>query len=100
MRVAIGAHRHVNRVLMVVKFGNWRNCCNTSLVTIAVCNTLDEAQLLKARLAGSNVSAFIPDEFMAQTESPVLFTGGIRVQVPAEQAEEARLVVADPGNTP
>jgi hypothetical protein len=37
---------------------------------------------------------------MAQTESPVLFTGGIRVQVPAEQAEEARLVVADPGNTP
>jgi hypothetical protein len=70
------------------------------MVTIAVCNTLDEAQLLKARLAGSSVSAFIPDEFMAQTELPVLFIGGVRVQVSPDQAEEARWVVADPGNAP
>ena len=70
------------------------------MVTIAVFNTLDEAQLLKARLEGSNVKAFIPDEFMAQTELPILFTGGVRVQVSPEQAEEARRVVADPGNTP
>jgi len=68
------------------------------MVTIAVCNNLDEAQLLRARLAGSSVSAFIPDEFMAQTELPVLFTGGVRVQVSPEQAEAARLVVADPGD--
>jgi hypothetical protein len=67
------------------------------MVTIAVCNSLDEAQLLKARLECSGVRAFIPDEFMAQTELPVLFTGGVRVQVSSEEVDEARRVVADPG---
>jgi len=69
------------------------------MVTIAVCNSLDEAQLLKARLEGSGVRAFIPDEFMAQNELPVLFTGGVRVQVSPEVEEEARRVMADPGKT-
>jgi hypothetical protein len=69
------------------------------MVTIAVCNSLDEAQLLKARLEGSGVQAFIPDEFMAQNELPVLFTGGVRVQVSPEVEGEARRIMADPGKT-
>jgi hypothetical protein len=70
------------------------------MVTVARCNNLDEAQLLKTRLAGSGITAFIPDEFMAQNEWPALSAvGGIRVQVPPDQAEAARRVIADQGGT-
>ena len=67
------------------------------MVTIAVFYSIDEANLLKARLEGSGIQAFIPDAFMAQTEGPALFTGGIRVQVEDEAEAEARRVMADPG---
>jgi hypothetical protein len=68
------------------------------MVTIASCNNLDQAQLLKARLAGSGIDAFIPDEFMAQNELPIFFaSGGVRVQVATDDVEQARRVVADPG---
>jgi hypothetical protein len=70
------------------------------MVTIAVFYSIDEANLLKARLECSGIQAFIPDAFMAQTEGPALFTGGIRVQVPEDMADEARRVLADPGNAP
>ena len=68
------------------------------MVTIAVFYSIDEANLLKARLECSGVRAFIPDEFMAQSELPVLFTGGIRVQVEDEAVAEARRILADPGS--
>lgn len=67
------------------------------MVTVAQCNSIDEALLLRSLLEGNGIKAFVPDEMTAQTAPPYLFAGmGVRVQVDAKDAEIARLLIAHP----
>lgn len=64
--------------------------------TVAACNSLDEALLLKSLLEGSGIAAIVPDEHAAHIAPPyVLIGGGVRVQVPDEDEEDARRIIAD-----
>jgi len=65
------------------------------MVTIAACNSLDEALLLKSLLEGSGIAAIVPDEHSAHIAPPyVLAGGGVRVQVPEEEEADARRILA------
>jgi len=62
--------------------------------TVAACNSLDEALLLKSLLEGSGIAAIVPDEHSAHIAPPyVLVSGGVRVQVPDEDEEDARRIL-------
>ena len=62
--------------------------------TVAACNSLDEALLLKSVLEGSGIAAIVPDEHAAHIAPPyVLIGGGVRVQVPDEDEEDARRIL-------
>ncbi len=69
------------------------------MVTIAHCPSVDEALMLKSMLAGSGITAFVPDELTAQTAPPYLFASstGVRVQVAEEDAETALALIAETG---
>jgi hypothetical protein len=68
------------------------------MVTVAQCSSIDEALLLKSMLAGSGVTAFVPDELTAQNAPPYLFAStGVRVQVAEEEAETALALIASAG---
>ena len=62
------------------------------MTTIAHCNTVDEALLLRSVLEGSGIPAFVPDELIAQTAQQNLFASvtRVRVQVAEEHAKAAR----------
>ena len=61
-------------------------------VTVRTCKDVPEAQLVRSMLEAGGIRAVIPDENAATTlGSPlVLDTGGVRVQVAAEDVELAR----------
>lgn len=64
------------------------------MITVATCNDPMHAQLLKSVLEDSGIPAAIPNELSAQTMPHlILAMGGIRVQVAAEHAENARLLI-------
>jgi len=65
------------------------------MTTVTTCSNLAEAQLLKALLDDAGIPAFVPDELTANSAPQLIFGSGIRVQVDAEDAEEARRVLAD-----
>lgn len=69
------------------------------MVTVAQCPSVDEALMLKSVLAGSGITAFVPDELTAQTAPPYLFASGtgVRVQVAEEDAETALALIAETG---
>jgi len=66
------------------------------MITVAQCSSVDEALMLKSVLAGSGITAFVPDELTAQTAPPYLFASGtgVRVQVAEEDAEAALALIA------
>jgi rubredoxin len=60
------------------------------MVTVQTCSTLPEAQVIQSQLAGSGITAFLPDELTVQNDW--LWTnaiGGVRVQVREEDVERA-----------
>jgi hypothetical protein len=64
------------------------------MTTIAHCTTLDEAHCLQNALEGAGIPAFIPDQALASWDPTLLLVGGsVRLQVPEEQAAEARGIV-------
>ena len=64
------------------------------MTTIANCLTLDEAVGLRALLEAHGIPAFIPDENTASVVPHHFVTrSGVRVQVPEEKANEARLLI-------
>ena len=67
-----------------------------TMTTIANFSVLIQAQLLRAALEGSGITAYIPDELTVQSSGNVyaLAIGGIRVQVDDEDADAARSVLA------
>ncbi|MBP6507947.1 MAG: DUF2007 domain-containing protein [Opitutaceae bacterium] len=69
------------------------------MITIAECSTVDEALMIKSMLAGSGITAFVPDELTAQTAPPYVFAGsGVRVQVTEADAESALAFLAASGH--
>ena len=62
------------------------------MTTIAHCNTIDEALLLRSVLEGSGIPSFVPDELIAQTAPQNLFAtvNRVRLQVADEHAVKAR----------
>jgi thiamine monophosphate synthase len=61
------------------------------MTTVAECATIEQAEVLRSLLADSGVAAFLPDELTVQYRGNL---GGIRVQVPDEDAETARKILA------
>jgi hypothetical protein len=60
-----------------------------------------EAQLVRSRLEAAGFSATVSHELSAlSTEGYSMSTGGIQVEVPPEQAEEARALIASRGEAP
>lgn len=64
------------------------------MTTIAKCNTVDEAQLLKSLLESNGIEAILPDEFTSQNLAPLMLNPGIKVQVADEDAAAARALLA------
>lgn len=65
---------------------------------VTVFNTFNpaEAQLVRSRLDAAGIPAHLNHETAAlTTEGYALTVGGIRVQVPADQAAEARALLTD-----
>ncbi len=66
------------------------------MVTLTTCSNLDEAYLLKARLEGSGIEAFLPDEFLSQNDwGCINALGGVRVQVQPEDVNTARDILGE-----
>ena len=66
-----------------------------SLVTIYRTFSPADAHLIRSRLEAAELHASVADELAAlTTEGYSLTTGGIRVQVPEEEAELARDLIA------
>jgi hypothetical protein len=66
------------------------------MITVATLNNLSDAFVLRSMLEASGIPAFIPDENTAQVDWALSTAlGGMRVQVPEEFQEKAKLVVAD-----
>ncbi len=64
------------------------------LVTVYQTFSPADAQLIRSRLEAANFEATIAHELSALSmEGYSMTTGGILVQVPADQAEEARLLI-------
>ena len=64
------------------------------LVTVYQTFSPADAQLVRSRLAAADFQAIIAHELSALSmEGYSMTTGGILVQVPDEQAEEARLLI-------
>jgi hypothetical protein len=65
------------------------------MVTVATCNTVDEALFLRSVLEGSGIAALVPDELTGQTAPPYLFASAshVRLQVAEENVAKAREVL-------
>jgi hypothetical protein len=72
------------------------------MITVAHCNTIDEALLLRSLLEGSGIPAFVPDEAVAQTAPTYTFgsPSGVRLQVEDELVDRARDVLEQNGHPP
>lgn len=70
------------------------------LVTVFSSFSSGEANLICSRLNAANLHAEVSHELAALSiEGYSLAAGGIRVQVPEDEAELARELIADPGTS-
>jgi hypothetical protein len=60
------------------------------MITVRICNSLPDAQVIQSLLEGSGIKSFLPDESSMLPSNTV---GGIRVQVLEEDAERATEVL-------
>jgi len=66
------------------------------LVTIATVAQHFEAYMLKALLEGEDIPVFLQDELFTQLYACL---GGIKIQVPATDAEKAHKILVENGHT-
>jgi hypothetical protein len=60
-----------------------------------------EAQLVRARLEAAGFHPFVTDELASLSiDGYSMAAGGVRVQVPSGEADDARLLLKDDGNDP
>lgn len=70
------------------------------LVTVFRSFNPSEAQLVRSRLDAAGIAAMVTHEGSALSmEGYAMAVGGIRVQVPSDQAERAREVIESKGDT-
>ena len=68
------------------------------LITVFRTFSPGEAHLIRSRLEAAGFAAQVTHELSALSmDGYSMATGGVRVQVPAEQAEEARALITEPG---
>jgi hypothetical protein len=60
------------------------------MTTVATCNTVDEALLLRSVLGGSGIVATVPDELTGQTAPPYLFATQTHVRLQVDEADAVR----------
>lgn len=71
------------------------------LVTVFRSFNPSEAQLIRSRLEAAGLMAEVTHELSALSmEGYSMSTGGVRVQVPADQVDEARALITDSGTAP
>ena len=71
------------------------------LVTVFTTFSPGEAQLVRSRLEAAGFVAEVTHELSALSmDGYSMAAGGVRVQVPSEQAEEARALIAQSGSAP
>lgn len=63
------------------------------LITVAIVNQLFEAQMIQSMLEQEGITVFLQDTITAQTYSNAM--GGVKIQVPNSQAEEAHKILVD-----
>ena len=64
------------------------------MVTLRICSTLPEAQVIQSQLGGSGIKSFLPDEFTIQNNWMwANAIGGIRLQVAEEDAARAEEIL-------
>jgi hypothetical protein len=67
-----------------------------SLITVANCHDLQQANRVKLALEASGIPAFIPDELTAGIAPFHFMTdAGVRVQVTEDRLEEARRIISE-----
>lgn len=65
-------------------------------VTVYTAFNSADAQLVRSRLDAAGIQAVVSDEIAAHVmEGYSLAAGGIRIQVPEEQADAAKTLIAD-----
>ncbi|WP_347158434.1 DUF2007 domain-containing protein [Pontibacter chitinilyticus] len=65
------------------------------LITIATCNGLTEAHILKGRLEAEGILCFLGDEHIVGAQPfYAVAVGGIKLRVPENDVEEARAILA------
>jgi hypothetical protein len=70
-------------------------------VTVRRCFNPAEAHLIAGQLQAAGLSAYVRDEAAALSiDGYALSVGGIRVQVPAQEAADAELLLSAPEATP
>jgi Putative prokaryotic signal transducing protein len=70
------------------------------LVTVFRSFSSAEAQLVRSRLEAAGFAAQVTHELSALSmDGYSMSTGGIRVEVPADQAEDARALISAPDQT-
>jgi Putative prokaryotic signal transducing protein len=70
------------------------------LVTIFTTFNPGEAQLICSRLQAAGFNAQVTHELSALSmEGYSMATGGVRVEVPADQADDAKELIAAPGES-
>ncbi len=64
-------------------------------VTVYKAVTAAQSQIVRSRLEAAEFHPFVPDDLSPFGSDPLaLGSGGIRIQVPAEEAEEAKAFLA------
>ena len=65
-----------------------------ALITVHIALTSGEAQLISSRLEAAGLHPTLKDELSAlATAGQALATGGIKVQVPDDEEDEARMAI-------
>jgi hypothetical protein len=66
-----------------------------TMMTVAVFETLPDAQIAVGRLEAEGLSAYLADSHLVQTDwLYAIAIGGIKVQVAPDDAEQARAILA------
>ena len=63
--------------------------------TLATISTLNHAFILRSMLEANDIPAFIPDENTCQGDWEINALGGVRVQIPEEFWERAKIILAE-----
>jgi hypothetical protein len=65
------------------------------MTTLAALSSLNDAFILRSMLEANDIPTFLPDENTCQSDWDINALGGVRVQIPEEFEERAKIVLAE-----